>query len=152
VAEQLNIRNPKARYNYHISETYEAGLVLLGTQVKAIRDNKVVLLDAYVDVIDDEVWVRQLWIGQPKNQTNFTHNETQNVKLLLNRSERIRLQKAIERKGSTVVPLRIYENERGRIKMEIGVGEGKGHAGKREALKEREVKRQMDRVRKGVRE
>jgi SsrA-binding protein len=148
----INIRNPKARHNYHISETFEAGLVLLGTQVKAIRDNKVVMLDAYVDIVNDEVWVKQLWIGQPKNQTNFTHDENQWIKLLLHYPERVRLYKEITRQGCTVVPLRIYQNERGFIKMEIGVGEGKTHAGKREALKEREAKRQMDRVRKGVRE
>lgn len=152
MAEQLNIRNPRARFEYHIHETFEAGLMLLGTQVKAIRDSKCVLQDAYVDVVNDEVWVKQLWIGQPKNQTNYTHDESQVVKLLLNRSERLRLQKAIERKGSSVVPLRVYQSERGHLKMEIGVGEGKSHAGKREALKEREIKRQLDRVRKGSRE
>lgn len=145
-------RNPKARFDYHLEETFEAGMVLLGTQVKAIRDGSVRLMNAYVDVQGNEVWIKQLWIGQPKNQSHFVHDEHQWVKLLLTRAQIQSLRKSIDRQGSTVVPLRIYKNEAGKIKIEVAVATGKNNVDKKRVIQERDAKRQLDRIRKGARD
>lgn len=143
------VRNRKALHNYHILEAWEAGIALLGTEVKALRAGQGQLQDAYVDAQDAELWLKQANIS-PFDKGSWTnHDPLRPRKLLLNRSEIAKILGKVDRKGYTLVPLAIYLNEKGKIKVKIALAEGKKAGDKREALKERDAKREMDRVRKG---
>lgn len=146
------VRNRKALHAYTILDTWEAGLALLGTEVKALRGGHGQLQDAYVEASDGELWLRQANISVYEYGTYANHDPLRPRKLLLNRAEITKIIAKVDRKGLTVIPLAIYLNPRGRIKVKIGLAEGKTQGDKREALKERERKREMDRVRKGDRE
>lgn len=146
------VRNRKALHDYHVLETWEAGLALVGTEVKSLRAGKGQLQDAYVDAVDGELWLRQAHIS-PYDFGSFTNHEPLRPrKLLLHRTEIRKLVSKVERKGLTVIPLALYLNDRGKVKVRIALCEGKQARSKKEALKERQAKREMDRVRKGERE
>jgi SsrA-binding protein len=146
------VRNRKAFHNYHVLETWEAGLVLLGTEVKSLRAGKGQLQDAYVDAVEGELWLRQANIS-PYDFGSFTnHDPLRARKLLMHRAEILKLTAKVERKGLTVIPLALYLNDHGKVKIRVALCEGKQAHSKKEALKEREAKREMDRVRKGSRE
>jgi SsrA-binding protein len=143
------VKNRKALHHYHILDTWEAGIALLGTEVKALRAGQGQLQDAYVDASDGELWLKQANIS-PFDKGSWTnHDPLRPRKLLLNRSEITKIIGKVDRKGYTLVPLAIYLNDKGRIKVRIALAEGKKAGDKREALKERDAKREMDRVRKG---
>lgn len=143
------VKNRKALHNYHILDTWEAGIALLGTEVKALRAGQGQLQDAYVDAQDGELWLKQANIS-PFDKGSWTnHDPLRPRKLLLNRSEIDKMVGKVDRKGYTLVPLAIYLNDEGKIKIKIALAEGKKAGDKREALKERDAKREMDRVRKG---
>lgn len=143
------VRNRKALHDYHILETWEAGLVLLGTEVKALRAGRGQLQDAYVDASEGELWLKQAHISPYEFGTYANHEPLRPRKLLMNRLEIRKILSKVERKGYTLIPLAIYLSPRGLIKVRIALAEGKTHGDKRESLKEREHKREMDRVRKG---
>jgi SsrA-binding protein len=146
------VRNRKAFHDYHIEDTWEAGLALLGTEVKALRGGHGQLQDAYVDAQDGELWLKQANISPYKFGTDSNHEPLRPRKLLLNRAEIEKILSRSIRKGFTIIPLAIYLNEKNIIKVKIALASGKTQGDKREALKERESKREMDRVRKGDRE
>lgn len=146
------VRNRKAFHDYHIEDTWEAGLALLGTEVKALRGGHGQLQDAYVDAQDGELWLKQANISPYKFGTDSNHDPLRPRKLLLNRAEIEKILSRSIRKGFTIIPLAIYLNEKNIIKVKIALASGKTQGDKREALKERESKREMDRVRKGDRE
>ncbi len=146
------VRNRKAFHDYHIEDTWEAGLALLGTEVKALRGGHGQLQDAYVDAQDGELWLKQANISPYKFGTDSNHDPLRPRKLLLNRVEIEKILSRSVRKGFTIIPLAIYLNEKNIIKVKIALASGKTQGDKREALKERESKREMDRVRKGDRE
>jgi SsrA-binding protein len=146
------VRNRKALHNYQILETWEAGVALLGTEVKALRAGRGQLQDAYVDEQDGELWLKQAHISPYEFGTYANHEPLRPRKLLLKKPEIHKIVLKVERKGYTLIPLTIYLNERGLIKVRIALAEGKNQGDKREALKEREAKREMDRIRKGDRE
>lgn len=143
------VRNRKAFHDYHIEDTWEAGLALLGTEVKALRGGHGQLQDAYVDAQDGELWLKQANISPYKFGTDSNHDPLRPRKLLLNRVEIEKILSRSIRKGFTIIPLAIYLNEKNIIKVKIALASGKTQGDKREALKERESKREMDRVRKG---
>jgi SsrA-binding protein len=143
------VRNRKALHEYHVLETWEAGIALLGTEVKALRAGRGQLQDAYVDVSAGELWLKQAHISLYEFGTYANHEPLRPRKLLLNRTEIRKIVSKVERKGYTLIPLAIYLNPRGLIKVRIALAEGKTFGDKRESLKEREHKREMDRVRKG---
>ncbi len=149
MAEDL-VRNRKALHNYHVLETWEAGIALLGTEVKALRTGRGQLQDAYVDTTSGELWLKQAHISPYEFGTDANHDPLRPRKLLLNRAEIHKILSKVERKGYTLIPLAIYLNPRGLIKVRIALAEGKTLGDKRESLREREQKREMDRVRKGV--
>lgn len=151
MAEDL-VRNRKALHDYHILETWEAGLALLGTEVKALRAGKGQLQDAYVDNINSELWLKQAHISAYDFGSYTNHEPLRPRKLLLHQAEIRKIVSKIERKGYTLIPLAIYLNPKGKIKVRIALAEGKTHGDKRESLKQREHKREMDRVRKGDRD
>ena len=146
------VRNRKALHDYHILETWEAGIALLGTEVKALRTGRGQLQDAYVDAVDGELWLKQAHISPYEFGTYANHEPLRPRKLLLHKAEIVKMTAKVVRKGLTLIPLALYLNAKGTIKVRIALAEGKGHGDKRESLKEREQKRELDRIRKGARE
>ena len=141
----LIARNKRARHDYEILETYEAGLVLQGTEVKSLRDGRANLSDAYGVVKDGELWLLNLHIAPYEKGTAWNHDPTRTRKLLLHASEIRRLIGAVERKGLTIIPLEMRFS-RGRAKVVIAVGRGKKLHDKRADLKERDAKRDVERA------
>lgn len=145
-AKDINIQNKKERFNYEIGDTYTAGIVLTGTEIKSIRDGKASLVDSYCLIENGEVWVKQMNVSEYFYGSYNNHVARRDRKLLLNRKEIAKLQKASENPGFTIVPLRVFINDRGLAKMVIGVGRGKKEYDKRQTLRERDDKRQLDRL------
>jgi SsrA-binding protein len=143
---QKDYRNRRAFYEYHIEEKVEAGMVLMGSEIKAIRDGKLNLSDSYARVDGKEVFLVNCHISEYKN-ASFGHEPLRKRKLLLHRKEIRKLEKRVGEKGLTLVPLRVFFNARGYAKVEIGIGRGKQQRDKRQAMKtrdtEREIRRQM---------
>ena len=145
---QVNIKNRRATFDYEITETFTAGLVLTGTEIKSIREGKAGLTDTYCVVDNGEVWVKGMYIAEYFYGSYNNHSSRRDRKLLLNRKEITKLTKAAENPGYTIIPLRIFISERGYAKLVIGVGRGKKQYDKRQSIKEREDKRQLDRMMK----
>lgn len=145
-AKEVNIQNKKARFDYEITDTYTAGMVLTGTEIKSIRDGRASLVDTYCLIENGEVWVKQMNVSEYSYGSYNNHATRRDRKLLLNRKEIAKLQKAAEDPGYTIVPLKIFINDRGLAKMVIGVGRGKKQYDKRQSIREREDKRQLDRI------
>jgi SsrA-binding protein len=135
-------KNRRARHEYEILETWEAGLVLLGTEVKALREGRVNLGDAYAEVRDGEAWIVKMHIGPYAQANRENHEPFRRRKLLLNRRELRRIRPKLEEKGLTLVPLRLYFKH-GLAKVEIGLGRGKKLYDKREAKAKRDVERRI---------
>ena len=141
--------NRKAFHDYSIEETLEAGLVLVGSEIKSLRDGKANLLESYVLIEGGEAWLINAHIGAyPQGGTHFNHEPLRRRKLLLHGNEIIYLRAKVEQKGLTLVPLRIYL-ARGKAKLEIAVARGKKLYDKREALAERDARRDMERAVRG---
>jgi SsrA-binding protein len=138
-------RNKRARHDYHILETWEAGIALLGTEVKALRDGRANLTDAYGVVKDGEVWLLNLHIGHYDTGGVFNHDPTRTRKLLLHRGQIRKMIGAVERQGLTLVPLDLYFKE-GRAKVLLALGKGKKQHDKRDDLRRRDDEREMARV------
>lgn len=141
--------NRRARHEYHIEETFEAGIALLGSEVKALRQGKANLKDSYGRLEGNEVWLWNAHISPYGPASQFGHEPTRTRKLLLHRGEISRLNGKVKERGLTLIPLRLYFKN-GRAKVELGLARGKKQYDKREAIKEREVRREMDRaIRRG---
>lgn len=147
-AEQVNIKNKKARFNYEIGDTFNAGIVLTGTEIKSIRDGKASLTDSYCIIENGEVWVKGMHVSEYFYGSYNNHNVKRDRKLLLNKKEIAKIAKAADEPGYTIVPMKIFINDRGYAKMMIGVGKGKKQYDKRQSIKEREDKRNIDRFMK----
>ncbi|MCW2973151.1 MAG: smpB [Thermoleophilia bacterium] len=142
--------NPKARYDFHILETIEAGMVLTGTEVKSMRAGKAGIREAYVRIDRDEAWVIGMSIATYEQGNVFNHEQTRTRKLLLHRREIDALHVHITRKGNTLIPISLYFKG-GRAKLLIGVAKGKDKGDKRQTIMERDSKRQVDREIKDAR-
>lgn len=140
-AEQLLADNRKARHDYHILDTYEAGLVLVGTEVKAIREGRANLRDSYARVEQGEVWVHNINISPYSHRGYADHDPLRRRKLLLHRDEIRKLIGRVVEKGLTLVPLRMYM-KKGRVKIVLAVAKGKQERDKRETIKRRETERE----------
>jgi SsrA-binding protein len=138
-------RNRKARHVYHIDETLEAGVVLVGSEVKSIRDGKVTMVDAFADIDKGEMWLHQVDISLYSFSHGRNHEPRRKRKLLLHRREIDRLEGKVREKGYTLVPLSLYE-VKGRVKAEIALVHGKQEWDKREDSKKRESQREIDRA------
>jgi SsrA-binding protein len=143
--------NRKARHDYEILETYEAGLVLTGPEVKSVRQGKVSLAEAYAKVNKGELWLYNMHIApyDPVLQRNYDPRQPR--KLLMHRREIYRLMGLTQQRGLTLIPLRIYFNERGYAKVELGLARGKRKVDRRREIMEREMKREVDRALRGKR-
>ncbi len=138
--------NRKARFNYEIVDTYEAGLVLTGTEVKSLREGKANIAESYASDEDGEIWLINSYLPEYLQGNRFNHDTRRRRKLLLSRREIGRMRAAINREGMTLVPLKIYFNDRGRAKLELAVAKGKKLHDKRETSKERDWNRQKRRL------
>lgn len=147
-ASQINIKNRRATFDYEISDKFTAGIVLTGTEIKSIRQGKASLADTYCVIDRGEVWVKGMYIAEYFQGSYNNHVTRRDRKLLLTRKEIAKLSKAADNPGYTIVPLRVFLSERGYAKMVIGVGRGKKSYDKRQSIREREDKRQLDRVMK----
>ena len=145
-AENVNIRNKRARFDYEIGDTYIAGIVLTGTEIKSIRASKASLADSYCIVENGEAWIKGMNISEYFYGSYNNHAARRDRKLLLNKKEIAKLLKASEDPGFTIVPMKVFINERGLAKMQIGVGRGKKQYDKRQSIREREDKRSIDRM------
>ena len=141
----MEIRNRNAYHEYSIEDKYSAGMVLTGTEVKSLREGKVSFNDSYCFLHKGELWVKSLHIAEYSHGTSSNHDPLQDRKLLLQKRELRKLEGKIKEKGFTVVPLRIYFNEKGIAKMEIGLGKGKKLYDKRETIRQRDTEREMKR-------
>lgn len=138
--------NRKARFNYEILDTLEAGLVLTGTEVKALREGKANIAESYASDEDGEMWLINSYLPEYLQANRFNHEPRRRRKLLLSKREINRLRSAINREGMTLVPLKVYFNDRGRAKLLLALGKGKKNHDKRETVKERDWNRQKGRL------
>jgi SsrA-binding protein len=146
--KSAEIVNRKAEYEYIFIKKYEAGIMLHGTEVKALREGLANLNDAYCYIKDEELYVKNMFIAEYSQGTYYNHDARRLRKLLLRAAELKTLARRVSEKGFTIVPYRIYFNERGLAKLEICLAQGKKAYDKRDAIKERENKREMDRLKK----
>ena len=138
--------NKKARHDYQIEETLEAGLVLTGTEVKSLREGKANIRDAYAFERGGEIWLHNAYIAEDKQGNRFNHAPLRERKLLLRKSEIRKLVGSLKTKGVTLVPLELFFNEKGIAKLSVGLASGKRQYEKREAIKERDWKREQARL------
>jgi len=138
--------NRKARFSYEILDTIEAGLVLTGTEVKSLREGHANIQEAYASAEGGEIWLINAHIPEYLPGNRFNHDPRRRRKLLVNKREMARLAQAVEREGMTMVPLKLYFNERGIAKLLLGTARGKKLHDKREAVKERDWNRQKRRL------
>lgn len=139
------ISNRSAYHEYFIEDTYTAGMVLAGTEVKSIREGKVSFNDAYCYFNKGELWIKSLYIAEYTFGTDNNHIATRDRKLLLHKRELDKIQAKIKEKGFTLVPLKIFFNDKSLAKIEIGLGRGKKLHDKRETLKAKDSQREMQR-------
>ena len=136
--------NKKAYHNYFISDTYEAGIVLLGSEVKSVRNGGISINDSFITIKNNEVWLKNAFIKPYEKTTSFVPDQSRSRKLLLNAGEIDKLTKQVIVKGNSLVPLKVYFKN-GLVKVEIGLGKGKKLYDKREVLKNKDVSRMLDR-------
>lgn len=146
VAQVKELNNRQAYFNYHIEDKYEAGIVLLGTEVKSIREGKVSFNDSFCMFDKGELWVRGLFINAYSHGNANNHIEVHDRKLLLQKRELEKLETKVKEKGYSIIPLRIFFNEKRFAKVEIGVGKGKKEFDKRETIKTRDVDKEIKRL------
>ncbi|NNE39360.1 MAG: SsrA-binding protein SmpB [Marinicaulis sp.] len=138
--------NRRARFDYEITEVVEAGIVLLGTEVKALREGKANIAESYAAPEDGDIWLINANIPEYSAGNRQNHEPKRKRKLLLHKREIARLAQAVERKGFTLAPMKLYFNDRGIVKLEIGIGQGKKLHDKRETKKDRDWGRQKQRL------
>ena len=142
----ITIKNKRATFDYEISDRFTAGIQLFGTEIKSIRDGKAGLTDTYCTFLGDELWVKNMNISTYFFGTYNNHEPRRDRKLLLTRRELTKLLLATKETGFTIVPIKLFINEKGLAKLEIGVARGKKSYDKRQTLKEKDDKREMDRA------
>jgi len=148
VSEKVVATNKKAFHDYTILEKYEAGIVLTGSEVKSLREGACNLKDSFVVIEDGEAWLYNFYIAPYKPAAKFGHDPTRKRKLLLHKKEILKLMGKVKEKGLTIVPLRVYFKN-GKAKVEIALAKGKVKYEKREAMKEKDMKREIEKSFKG---
>jgi SsrA-binding protein len=146
----VHILNKRAKFEYIILDRYTAGIVLYGTEIKSIREGKASLVDSYCAVEHGEMYVKQMHIAEYRFGSYANHEAKRDRKLLLNKKEIRKLEKATKDTGKTIIPLEIFINEKGLAKMEIALCQGKHTYDKRQSLREADDKKQMDQLKKHI--
>ncbi|GEO06752.1 SsrA-binding protein [Adhaeribacter aerolatus] len=147
IKKTVNIQNRRASYEYHFLNKYTAGIMLTGTEIKSVREGNVNLTDGFCAFLSGELWLNQVHIAKFTEGTYNNHEPTRARKLLLNKKELNQLRKKSEEQGTTIIPTRLFINDRGFAKVDIALAKGKKLFDKREDIKERDVKREMQRER-----
>ena len=146
----INIKNRKATFEYEILSKFTAGISLLGTEIKSIRNNKANISDAYCIFNNNELYVKNLHISEYPNSGYVNHEPKRDKKLLLNKQELQKLHTKVKEKGNSIVPLRLFINEKNKAKIEIALAKGKKIYDKRESIREKDLKRELDRKNKNI--
>ncbi|MDO4200663.1 MAG: SsrA-binding protein SmpB [Bacteroidales bacterium] len=146
--QQVNIKNKRASFDYEFIDTFTAGIVLTGTEIKSIRAGKASLVDTYCYINNGEIWVKNMYVALYSEGSYNNHVERRERKLLLNRKEIRNLQEDTKAPGFTIVPVRLFINEKGLAKLDIALARGKKEYDKRQTLKEKEDRREIDRAKK----
>lgn len=150
--KKINIQNKKARFEYEILDKYTAGIVLVGTEIKSIRDGKATITESFCEFNDrGELFIINMYIDEYSHATFFNHKVRRERKLLLNKRELKKLYKEVKTSGLTIVPLNLFINEKGFAKLNIALARGKKLHDKRNTLKDRDNKRNLDRIKKSYR-
>ncbi|WP_438962039.1 SsrA-binding protein SmpB [Nonlabens sp.] len=144
----IEIKNRKARFEYEILDTYMAGIVLRGTEIKAIRLGKASIAESFCEFKNNELWVINMTVQEYSHATYFNHQPKQARKLLLNRKELKKLEKDVNSTGNTIIPLKLFINDKGLAKIDIALAKGKKLHDKREAIKDRDNKKRLDQIKK----
>ncbi len=147
-SQRINIKNKRASFDFNIIDTYKAGIVLTGTEIKSIRLGKASLVDTFCYIHNGEIWVKNMHIAEYFFGSYNNHAVRRDRKLLLNKKEIQNLQNDTKSPGFTIVPLRLFIDDNGRAKLEIGLCRGKKEFDKRESIKDKDAKRELDRVMK----
>lgn len=148
MANTKEIVNRRATHEYHFLATYEAGIMLTGSEIKSIRSGHAGLSDAYCIFNDGELFVKSMYVKEYDNATYNNHESRRDRKLLLHKSELRKLERRVKEKGLTLVPYRIYFSERNMVKLEIALAQGKKSFDKRETIKAKDTKRDLERMTK----
>ena len=144
----VKIKNRKARFEYEIISKYTAGIVLQGTEIKAIREGKASIAESFCEFSNNELFAINMTIQEYSHGNSFNHTPKSERKLLLNRKELKKLEKEVKNSGLTIIPLLLFTNEKGLAKIEIALCRGKKHFDKRETMKDRDNKRDLSRIKK----
>lgn len=148
LGNNVNIKNKKAYFEYHILDKYTAGIQLLGTEIKSIRESKANISDAFCAFIDGQLYVRNMHIAEYSHGSFYNHESKRDRILLLQKKELKKLLQRTKEKGLTIIPLYMFINDRGFAKLEIGLAQGKKEFDKRDSIKERDAKVELGRARK----
>lgn len=146
MATNVNIKNRKASYAFQLIDKYIAGIVLLGTEIKSLRNNQANISDAYCSFIENELWVNNLHIDEYTNGGYSNHIPKRARKLLLNKQELMKMDSKVKSKGMSIIPTRLFINDKGKAKIEIALAKGKNLFDKRESIKQKDIKRDLDRI------
>lgn len=145
-SKQVNVKNKRASFEYQFLDTYIAGIQLTGTEIKSIREGKINLQDGYCIFLGNELWLKQVHISKYNEGTYNNHDPLRDRKLLMNRKELNKLEGKLTDKGLTIVPVKLFTNERGYAKLEIALAKGKKLFDKRESIKEKDTTRELSRM------
>ena len=145
-SNNINIKNRKASFEYHFLDTYTAGIMLQGTEIKAISEGKANLQESYCAFKENELWILNLHISPYDMGTHYNHEPKRERKLLLSKKELKKLDAKSKEKGLTIIPFRLFINQRGLAKVEIALAKGKKLYDKREDIKQKDLKRELDRI------
>ncbi len=148
IQKNIKIKNRKVRFEYEILDRFTAGIVLRGTEIKAIREGQASIAEAFCEFSNNELFVINMTVQEYSHATFFNHNPKSERKLLLNRSELKKLEKQVKNTGLTIIPLLLFTNDNGLAKIEIALCKGKKLYDKRESLKDRDNKRDLSRIKK----
>ncbi|MDA3781090.1 MAG: SsrA-binding protein SmpB [Bacteroidales bacterium] len=148
MTNNINIRNKKASYNYSFIDKYTAGIKLTGTEIKSLRQGKASLVDTFCYFMDHELYLKGLNISEYSHGTHYNHEPKRDRKLLLKKKELHKLEKKSANKGNTIIGYRLFINDKGWAKIQIALATGKQEFDKRETIKKKDLKRDLDRIRK----
>ena len=145
----IEIKNKKASFSYTLTENFTAGIQLKGGEVKSIRNKEVKISDSFCIIFNDEIWVKNIYISKYKHDTSESHNPNRNKKLLLNKSEISKIIKSINEKGASLIPTKLFINDKGLVKIQVAIGKGKKMYDKREIIKKETSKNKFRGKKKG---
>ncbi len=149
IQKNVKIKNRKARFEYELLDSYDAGIVLAGTEIKAIREGKASIAESFCEFNDrNELFVINMTVQEYSHATHFNHSPKSERKLLLNRNELKKLEKEVQNSGLTIIPTLLYTNDKGFAKMRISLARGKKLFDKRDSIKDRDNKRDLSRIKK----